>query len=65
MQLINELTKLIFHPSAGKETYRTDPCAGKETYCTDLCAGKEIMALVHVREKGIIMEVLRQSGDNE
>ena len=49
---------LIFNPCAGKETYCTDPCAGKEIYCTDPWAGKEIMALIHGREKGVIMDVL-------
>ena len=49
---------LIFHPCAEKETYCTDPCAGKETYCTDPWAGKEIMALIHGRENGILMDVL-------
>jgi hypothetical protein len=38
---------------------------GKETYCTDPWAGKEIMALIHGREKYVIMDVLRQSGDDE
>ena len=60
-----ELKKLIFYPCAGKETYCSDPCAGKETYCTDPWAGKEIMALIHGREKGIFMDVLRQSGDDD
>ena len=63
--LIYELKKLIFHPFAGKETYYTDPFAGTETYCTDAWAGKEIMALIHEREKGVLMDVLRQSGDDE
>ena len=42
----------------GKETYCTDPSAGKETYYTDPWAGKETMALIHGREKGVIMDVL-------
>ena len=28
-------------------------------------AGKEIMTLIHGREKGVIMDVLRHSGDAE
>ena len=56
--------KLIFHLCAGKKTYCTDSCAGKETYCTDPWAGKEIMALIHGQEKGILMDVLRHSGDD-
>ena len=35
-----------------------DTSAGKETYCIDPCAGKEFMARIHVREQGILMNVL-------
>ena len=58
--MIYQLQKLVFDACAGKEAHCTDPCAGKEAYCTDPCARKEAyyIALIHVRENGILMDVL-------